>query len=83
MEFRMKQFQFHQFQRQKNDVFFGFVMAALFAVTVVVAVAGAFDVARGHAGATDVAKARGQTVATRDPEHEPVPGPRAGAGARW
>ncbi|HEX4596398.1 MAG TPA: hypothetical protein VH278_01310 [Burkholderiaceae bacterium] len=67
----MKQFQFHAFERQKNDVFFAFVMAAVFAITVVGAVAGAFDVARGHAGA-DMAKARGQAVAMRDPGREPL-----------
>jgi hypothetical protein len=76
----MKQFQFHPFQRQKNDVFFAFVMAAVFAVTVVVAVAGAFDVARAPAGA-DVAKTRGQTIAMRDPRHEAAPA--APSGARW
>ncbi|HEY4039106.1 MAG TPA: hypothetical protein VGM15_09825 [Burkholderiaceae bacterium] len=57
--------------KQKNDVFFAFVMAAVFAITVVGAVAGAFDVARGHAGA-DMAKAPGQAVALRDPGREPL-----------
>jgi hypothetical protein len=68
----MKRFEFHAFERQKNDVFFAFVMAAVFAITVVGAVAGAFDVARGHSGA-DYAKSHGQTVAMRDARHEPAP----------
>jgi hypothetical protein len=76
----MKQFQFEPFQRQKNDVFFAFVMAAVFAVTVVVAVADAFDIARGHADA-NVAKAAGQTVAMRDAKREP--GATGRAGVRW
>jgi hypothetical protein len=67
----MKQFQLHSYQRQKNDVLFAFVMAAMFAISLVGAVSGAFDVVRGHSGA-DVAKARGQAVALRDPAHEPA-----------
>jgi hypothetical protein len=64
----MKQFQVHSYQRQKNDVLFAFVMAAVFAITVG-AVAGALDVIRGHSGA-DVAKVRGQPIAMRDSGHE-------------
>ena len=69
--------QFHAFQRQKNDVLFAFVMAAVFAITVVGAVAGAVDLARGHA--PEVARGHGQAVAMRDPAREHVIAP---SGAR-
>jgi hypothetical protein len=74
----MKQFQVRAVERQKNDVWFAFVMAAMFAISVVGVVAGAFDAARDHAGA-DLAKARGQAIVMRDPAHEAVEAARAGA----
>jgi hypothetical protein len=77
-EFYMKQFQVHAYERQKNDVWFAFVMAAMFAISVVGVVAGAFDAARDHAGA-DLAKARGQVIVMRDSAHEAVQAARAGA----
>ena len=74
----MKQFQVHSFQRQKNDVWFAFVMAAVFAISVVGVVAGTFDAVRGHAGA-DFAKARGQVIVMRDAAHEPIQAAPSGA----
>lgn len=74
----MKQFQFQPFQRQKNDVLFAFVIAAMFAVTLATAVAGAFDFARGNAR-TDVAKAHGQKIAMQNPEREAARAAHAGA----
>jgi hypothetical protein len=46
-----------QFYPAKNDFFFAFVIGAMFVVTVVGAIAGYVDFARGHAGG-DFAKTR-------------------------
>ncbi len=72
----MKRFEFH---RRKNDFCFAFVIAAMFAVTIVGAVAGYRDIARGAAG-VQAAKAQAAPVAHRETgKQEQV----AHAGARW
>jgi hypothetical protein len=42
---------YQPYHPQKNDVWFGFVMAVMFAMTIVADAAGAFSVARGHVAA--------------------------------
>jgi len=74
----MKHFQFEPFHARKNDVFYAFVVGAMFVVTVAGAVVGTADVARGHAGA-HVAKAHGTTIAMRNPEREAIPVAPSGA----
>ena len=57
----MKHAQFHQ---RKNDFCFGFLIAAVFAITLVGAVAGSLDLVRGRAG-EESAKTREVSVALR------------------
>jgi hypothetical protein len=60
---------YSQFKQRKNDFAFAFVMAAMFAVTVVGAVAGYVDMARGRLGA-DSAKTQGPSLALRGPAEQ-------------
>jgi hypothetical protein len=63
--------QYSKFHPAKNDFCFAFVMAAMFVVTIVGAVAGAVQMARGHAAA-DSAATQTTSVALRGAnEHAP------------
>ncbi len=59
----MKHAQFHQ---RKNDFCFAFLIAAVFAITLVGAVAGSLDLVRGRAGG-ESAKTQEVSVALRGP----------------
>jgi hypothetical protein len=74
----MKQFQFHPFKPRRNDVFYAFVLAAMFAVSVAGAVIGAVSLVHGQPSA-DVAKAHDQKLVLSDPAHEAALAANAGA----
>ncbi|HEX4583665.1 MAG TPA: hypothetical protein VH183_02465 [Burkholderiaceae bacterium] len=70
-----------RFQAGKNDFFFAFVVAAMFAFTVVGVVAGVLDLARGNAGVV-VAKAQELPGAARSAGAQVTQVARADPGRR-
>jgi hypothetical protein len=69
--------QYSKFHPAKNDFCFAFVMAAMFVVTIVGAVAGVVDIARGRAAA-DSAGTPTTSVALRGANEQAPQAARAG-----